>query len=324
MNEFEQVVAGWRGEALRAGSTEVLQAHLGLLCNQCCGHCHFDCGPNRTEIMSWPVMERVISVAAAMRPRLVDINGGAPELNPRLRDFIGELRKDGHKVRLRTNLSALTEPGADGLPDFLRRHQVKLAASLPCYVFEGGQGSVGEGVFEKSIRALGMLADAGYAIEPGLFLNLIYNPGGAALPGKRSAHEAAYRRELYQHYNINFSRLSLVTSTPVGRHPLIWRSRPGDLKSTALLKKSFNPGTIKNLNCRHQVTVRWDGALFDCELNLALGIKAAAGADAIDGLDPGRLSRRRIVTGEHCFRCTAAVGATCASGLERGRFKPDL
>jgi radical SAM/Cys-rich protein len=294
MNDFEQVVAGCQGETLHAGSTEVLQVHLGLLCNQQCSHCHLGCGPNRTEIMSWPVMERVISIAASMRPRLVDINGGAPELNPRLRDFIGELRANGHKVQLRTNLSALAEPGLDWLPAFLRSHRVKLVASLPCYAAEDEEGQIGDGVFENSIRALGLLIEAGYSVEPGLFLDMVYNPGGLALPGRRAAKEAAYRRELYQRYNINFSRLLLITSTAIGSYPVIWRRRLNDLKSMQMLKRSFNPASIKHLNCRHQATIRWDGAVFDCELNLALGISAAAGSESIDTLDPDRLSHRRI------------------------------
>jgi radical SAM/Cys-rich protein len=318
MNEFDQAIAGFQGKNLRAGSTEILQAHLGLLCNQQCAHCHFNCGPDRTEVMSWPVMEGIVRLAAAMRPRLVDISGGAPELNPRLKDLIGELCAAGHRVQLRSNISALVEPGLDGLPAFLRHNRVKLVASLPCYAGDDNHQDCGDGVFEKCIRALGLLAEAGYSVEPGLFLNMVYNPGGAALPGKRAALETAYRRELYQCYNITFSRLSLITSAPTGSYPVVWPRRIRDLESTQLLKGSFNPGAIENLNCRHQVTVRWDGVIFDCELNLALGIRAAPGADYISTLDPDRLFRRRIITGKHCFGCTAAFGSTCSRDLKRG------
>jgi len=53
--------------------------------------------------------------------------------------------------------------------------------------------------------------------------------------------------------------------------------------------------------CRRQVSVGWDGTLYDCDFNLALGLPLDHGApDHIRYFTPAALKRRRIVTGNHC------------------------
>jgi radical SAM/Cys-rich protein len=320
MNKFEKFVSGYLEDGLNARDVEIIQANLGLICDQHCRPCYLNCGPDRTEIMNWPVMEEVLDAVDSLRPRLVDITGGAPELNPYLRDFITALRNRGHRIQLRTNLTALAEPAVEGLAVFLRESKVKLVASLPCYLMENMNHQRGDGAYRKSIRALKLLNDAGYSVEPGLQLDLVYNPGGAAVPGKQSVLEEAYRRELFEQYNINFSRLLTITNMPIGRYLAMMRARGKDSEYARLLKQSFHPGIFQQLICRNQITIRWDGIIFDCDFNLALGLKTGSfndgGAEAntdmhIADTELENLRGRRIITGEHCFGCTAVSWSDC-------------
>jgi hypothetical protein len=79
----------------------------------------------------------------------------------------------------------------------------------------------------------------------------------------------------------------------------------------ASVQKAFNPSTLEGLMCRHLVSVRWDGTLFDCDFNQVphLPVEDACPRH-ISAFDPERLARRRIVTDEHCFVCTAGAGTS--------------
>ncbi|MBI4832569.1 MAG: DUF3641 domain-containing protein, partial [Candidatus Lindowbacteria bacterium] len=83
-----------------------------------------------------------------------------------------------------------------------------------------------------------------------------------------------------------------------------------------LVRDSFNPQTLEGLMCRRQLGVGWDGTLYDCDFNLALGYAVNHGApDHITRFDPSALAKRRIVTGDHCFGCTAGAGSSCGGAL---------
>ena len=73
------------GLELRAAAVETLQVNVGKLCNQACKHCHVDASPRRTEIMTGEVAEQVLEAVRRFRFPVVDITGGAPELNPSFR-----------------------------------------------------------------------------------------------------------------------------------------------------------------------------------------------------------------------------------------------
>ena len=161
MNDFEKQIAGINGEGLHSVNIETLQVNLGLLCNQRCTHCHLEASPQRDEIMEWPVMELVLEAAKSARCQLVDLTGGAPELNPHFRRFVAALRREGHPVQVRTNLTVLLEPGMEELPEFFREHQVQLVASMPCYLEENVCAQRGKGVYEKSVAAIKRLNAVG-------------------------------------------------------------------------------------------------------------------------------------------------------------------
>jgi radical SAM/Cys-rich protein len=316
MNQFELQVTGGMEDGLYASSIDVIQVNIGLMCNQTCSHCHMGASPDREEVMGWSMMKQVLDVAASIRPRLVDITGGAPEINPDLRPFVQTLKEDGHRIQIRTNLTALLEPGLEGMAGFFRDHEVQLVASMPCYLEQNVNAQRGEMVYERSVEAIKHLNALGYGVDPTLVLNLVYNPGGAFLPGDQSALEEAYRRELGERFGIRFTRLLTLTNMPIGRFQETLRQRNEDGKYLRLLMDSFNPETVNGLMCRTQISIAWDGSLYDCDFNLALGYSMNHGApDHIDGFDLSAVASRRIVTASHCFGCTAGCGSSCAGAL---------
>lgn len=316
MNAFDKTVRQHRGKNLFSGAVRTVQVNLGLLCNMSCRHCHVEGSPGRSEVMTWPTMESVLRLARAFPGCLLDLTGGAPELNPHFTRLVETLHGAGHPVQVRTNLTVLLEPGMEKLPDFFRRLQVRLVASLPCYLDGNVRAQRGEGVYEKSIAALRRLNELGYGREPGLPLSLVYNPGGPFLPPGQASLEADYRRELQERFGIVFTRLLTIANMPIGRFLDDLRRQGKDDAYRSLLRQSFNPHTVEGLMCRHQICVAWDGTLADCDFNQTLGLPLADGLPPrIDRLDPATLQGRRIVTAEHCFGCTAGCGSSCGGAL---------
>lgn len=316
MNDFEKQIGQITGGGLHSHRIEILQINLGLRCNQQCLHCHLNASPSRTEMMEWSVMELVLLAAANSGCRLVDLTGGAPELNPNFCRFIETLRKNGRPVQIRTNLTVLLEPGMEKMPEFLQKHKIRLVASLPCYLEENVSAQRGKGVYEKSITAIRQLNTLGYGKDPELPLSLVYNPGGPFLPPPQSMLEEDYRREMDLRFGITFTRLLTITNMPLGRFRAHLSHLGQERNYLTLLRESFNPDTLSGLMCRHQISIGWDGRLYDCDFNLALGLPVDHGApDHIKSFRVADLNARRIVTGEHCFGCTAGAGSSCGGAL---------
>ncbi|MBI5190637.1 MAG: arsenosugar biosynthesis radical SAM protein ArsS [Nitrospirae bacterium] len=316
MDSFDGRVEEATGSVLRCRGIDTIQVNLGLMCNQQCRHCHVSASPIRTESMDRHTMGLVADAVRRARPSLVDLTGGAPELNPFFREFVETIAGLGVRVQVRTNLTAMMLPGKSDLPGFLREHGAGLVASLPCYLEENVRSQRGEGVYETSVEAIRRLNSIGYGIDPALSLDLVYNPGGTFLPPGQAALEADYRRELDARFGISFSRLFTITNMPVGRYWAGLGRQEKGREYLRLLKESFNPGTLDGLMCRDMVSVRWDGALFDCDFNLALGLPVGDGCPGhVRDFDADALSGRRIVTGEHCFGCAAGCGSSCKGAL---------
>ncbi len=78
------------------------------------------------------------------------------------------------------------------------------------------------------------------------------------------------------------------------------------------LHRSFNPAAAMNVMCRTILSVSWDGYLYDCDFNQMLNLTVDHGAPThLDDFDFHQLANRRIVTGKHCFGCTAGAGSSC-------------
>jgi radical SAM/Cys-rich protein len=316
VNDFDRRVQEASGSPLMSCEVAIVQVNVGLRCNNSCMHCHLEASPSRSESMDWEKMQQVVDAARTIRPELVDITGGAPELNPSLDKFVSALRRDDHTVQVRTNLAALLEPGMEEMIGAYKDAGVRLVASLPCYGKVNLDAQRGVGAYEKSIEALKRLNAVGYGSDPNFTLDLVYNPGGAFLPPEQSSLESDYRENLHRDHGIVFNHLMTITNMPIGRFQT-WLSQQHQLEEyDRLLKDSFNPQTLDGLMCRHQVEVAWDGRVYDCDFNLALRLPTGNGGAAhLRDFDMDAYSKRRIVTGEHCFGCTAGHGSSCAGAL---------
>jgi radical SAM/Cys-rich protein len=300
-----------------------LQINLGKRCNQTCTHCHVGAGPKNTEIMSRTVAQRVLSlVESSPHVQVVDLTGGAPELNPNFEWLVKSVRALGRRVIDRCNLTVLTEKGMETTADFLAENQVEIVASLPCYTMENVDRQRGAGTFQKSIVALKRLNDLGYG-KPGsgLVLDLVYNPGGPALPGPQSDLQAAYTQEMARGYGVSFNRLLTIVNMPILRFADRLDSLGQRDEYMGLLYNSFNPSTVGNLMCRSYVSVSWDGRLFDCDFNQMLEMPLTENDDqqgltvfSLDSLEP--LEGRSVATDSHCFGCTAGAGSGCQGALK--------
>ncbi len=302
---------------LRATGIAVLQINVGKLCNQTCRHCHVDAGPDRREIMPRDVAEACIDVLARSEIPTVDITGGAPELNPNFRWLVTQARRLGRHVIDRCNLTILLVPGQHDLAEFLAEHRVEIVASLPCYLAENCDSQRGDGVFDKSITALRRLNELGYGRpDSGLMLTLVYNPVGPSLPPSQAKLEADYRRELGSRFGIEFNRLFTITNMPISRFLDDLLSKRKYDEYMQKLINAYNPAAAAGVMCRMTLSVGWDGRLFDCDFNqmLELGLKHELPQD-IREFNFERLSQRLIVTGQHCYGCTAGAGSGCQGAI---------
>jgi radical SAM/Cys-rich protein len=294
-----------------------LQINVGKLCNQACHHCHVDAGPKRTERMTAQTADRVIALMERTPGLgLVDLTGGAPELNLNFRRLVRAARARGARVIDRCNLTVLFEPGQEDLVDFLAEHRVEVVASMPCYSEANVDKQRGTGVFAKSIRGLRELNAAGYGHGTGLELDLVYNPVGPFLPPDAKSLEADYKRRLGDDFGIVFDELITITNMPISRfrHDL---ERSGQLEHyNQLLLDSFNPATVPGLMCRSMVSIGWDGALYDCDFNQMLELPVHGGQRLEDLTSYADLAGRPIVTAPHCFGCTAGAGSSCGGSLD--------
>jgi radical SAM/Cys-rich protein len=316
--DFEEKLAA-HGMELRSAGVETLQVNTGKLCNQACKHCHVDASPTRTEIMTREVAEQVIEAVRKFRFPAIDITGGAPELNPSFRYLVTEASSLGARVLVRHNLTVMFEPGQDDLPEFFRENAVEVISSLPYFLEQQTDAQRGRGVFEKSIEALRRLNAVGYGIAgSNLVLNLVYNPVGAFLPPAQSSIETDFKRELLRRYEVSFNHLYTITNMPIRRFLDYLRRTGNETRYMRKLVEAFNPSAVEGLMCRKLVSVDWTGRLYDCDFNQMLGLSVSAQLpQTISRFDPAEFVGRRIMTGSHCFGCTAGAGSSCGGSVIR-------
>lgn len=298
---------------LTATGITIFQINVGRVCNQTCRHCHVNAGPHRTESMTREVAELCVRVLEQTSIPAVDITGGAPELNPNFRWLVEQCRALDRTVIDRSNLTVLLNPSQAGLAEFMAAHQVEIVASFPYYLEARTDAQRGAGVFSRSLEALRMLNTLGYGVEgTSLRLNFVYNPAGAFLPPAQHAIEADFRRELRQRYGIVFNSLYTMVNMPIGRfYEFLVRSGNYDRYMDRLVQ-SYNAAAAARVMCRNTLSVGWDGRLFDCDFNQMLDLSVNHRVPAhVREFTAEKLDTRRIVTGRHCYGCTAAAGSTC-------------
>lgn len=304
---------------LRRSELRTLQVNLGYVCNLSCVHCHVNAGPTRTESMARETIDQVLSLVARDNIRVLDLTGGAPELNPHFRYLVTAARGLGVRVIDRCNLTVLFEPGQEDLAEFLASQQVEITASLPCYLEDNVAEQRGKGVYDDSIRAIRRLNELGYAGEPGLVLNLVYNPVGPVLPPPQVALQEDYRRELGSRFRIRFDQLFTITNMPISRFGAVLLAQGKYVEYMQLLRDNFSAANLDTLMCRDLLSIDWQGYVYDCDFNqmLDLPILASDRRRHITDLPPGgQLAGSPIRTGEHCYGCAAGQGSSCGGALE--------
>lgn len=304
---------------LRRRRTEVLQVNLGYTCNQSCLHCHVNAGPTRTEQMSAENIGAVLDFIRASDIRQLDLTGGAPEMNPHFRSLVTEARALGVAVMDRCNLTILSEPGHEGLATFLAEQGVQVTASLPCYLEDNVDRQRGNGVFARSIAGLKQLNALGYGrADSGLELNLVFNPQGPALPPPQAQLEEAYREHLGRAYGIVFTRLLTLANMPIQRFGSTLVSKGLFTDYMELLRGAHRDDNLQNVMCRNQLSVDWQGHVYDCDFNQMLGLPLR-----IEGRPRTHLSQllgrdldgNPVVVADHCYGCTAGQGSSCGGAL---------
>lgn len=295
-------------------SLKTLQVNVGKVCNQACRHCHVDASPQRTESMSLNTFLDILAfLNKTPQIEVVDITGGAPELNPHFRFFVEELVKRKIHVMDRCNLTVLLEKGQEDLAEFLAKHKVEIVASLPHYAAQRTDSQRGKGVFEKSIIALKKLNELGYGKKSELILNLVYNPSGLFLSPEQGLLEREFKEQLYEKYGIVFHNLYCINNMPINRYleSLLKNEKYETYMQT--LVQAFNPATVEGLMCRHQISVGYDGKLYDCDFNQMLELTAEV--RDIREATFENLIKRKIALLAHCYGCTAGAGSSCGGAL---------
>lgn len=315
--DFEASIAeaGHRG-GLAPSQLEIFQINLGKLCNMTCRHCHVDSGPDRTDAnMDRETVDACLAALDQTNAHTVDLTGGAPELNPHFRDLVDECVARGKHVIDRCNLTILLVPRMRDLPEWFAERGVEVVCSLPHYRARNTDRQRGDGTYEKSIRALRRLNEAGYGQgDPRRMLTLMSNPAGAFLAGDQTKLEAEWKAALQRQHGVSFDRLFCLNNMPISRF-LEWLVESGNLEAyMERLTNAFNPGAVSGVMCRNTLSVSWDGRLFDCDFNQQLELELALPGGKrphVRDFDLAAWNARRVVTDRHCFGCTAGAGSSC-------------
>ena len=318
---------------------DILQANLGYLCNLSCTHCHVNAGPKRTELMTPEVVDLLLDYVEKSGAKVLDVTGGAPEMNPEFKRLVERASEMNVEVIDRCNLTILEEPGYEWLAEFLAQHRVRIVASLPCYSEKNVREQRGQGVFEASIRGLKRLNELGYGKEDGLFLDLVYNPNGAFLPPPQASLEQDYKRILSKEFDITFNQLLAITNMPIKRFGGTLLAKGTFDEYMNLLRDNYVEGNLETLMCLNTLSVDWQGYLYDCDFNQMLNMpidlvqkeNTPSVADAKNGqtiiaressrthlsdLMGDDLVGNPVAVGEHCYGCTAGQGSSCGGALD--------
>ncbi len=312
--DFKDAVRRTISGPLCLDKLETLQINLGNRCNQHCLHCHVGASPDGNKIMSRTIMKKIADFLQKHPDVTADLTGGCPELNPDFKFFVERIHPLSDCVMVRTNLTVFFEKGLEWLPEWYKKNKVVLVGSLPCYTEQNVDKQRGRSVFQKSIKAIQMLNGIGYGVDDNLELNLVYNPGGDFLPGSQQQLEADYKRHLLDNFGISFSRLFTIVNAPIGRFRKYLEANGTLEKYMELLYSNFNPEAVDCIMCRSLISVDYRGILYNCDFNQALDmpIRDEWGRPiSIEDIDEILIGNMEIITGPHCYCCTAGAGSSC-------------
>jgi radical SAM/Cys-rich protein len=304
----------------------VLQINLGKRCNLACTHCHVEASPKRIEELSPEICGQLISLIHRFPEiKIVDFTGGAPEMNYGFKPLVEAAKLTGKEIIVRSNLSIYFEKGFGDLPEYFAKHQVRIVASLPCYIADNVDKMRGAGVFDSSIKALEWLNQLGYAKEPNLILDLVFNPQlptneKFSLAPEQTNLERDYKTFLQEHFNIRFNNLFTITNLPVGRTKMHLERRKLYSSYLQFLESHFNPSTVEYLMCRNELSIDYLGNVYDCDFNQMMNLSAktpnAGSLTVAKLLEAGSLDIiSEVQTAPYCYGCTAGCGSSCSGAL---------
>ncbi|MDY7021402.1 MAG: arsenosugar biosynthesis radical SAM protein ArsS [Cyanobacteriota bacterium] len=314
------------GSPLRKQPISVLQINLGKRCNLACTHCHVEASPKRTEELSLEISLQLIELIHRFpQIQTVDLTGGAPEMNYGFKPLAEAARRLGKEVIVRSNLTIYFVDGFQDLPEYCAQHQLRIIASLPCYLEDNVNKMRGKGVYEDSIAAIQWLNRLGYARQQNLVLDLVYSPPlpkteSFTLPPNQPQLEQAYKSYLKQHFDIDFNQLFTITNLPIGRTNLYLKHQNLDRPYLKFLEDNYNANTIEHLMCRNQLSIDYLGNIYDCDFNQMENIPArtptgelltVAKLLELDNLDV----IQQVKTALFCYGCTAGNGSSCGGAL---------
>lgn len=299
---------------LRPNKLEILQVNVGYMCNQVCAHCHVDAGPDRKEIMTRDTMGQILDVIKITGAHTLDLTGGAPEMNPDFRWFVEQAAEAGIKdFIVRSNLTIIrANPKYHDLPDFFKKHNIHVVSSMPHWTKGKTDKQRGDGVFDKSIKALQELNNRGYGM-PGsdLKLDLVYNPSGAYLPGDQASMEKEMKAALLEDFGIQFHSLFAITNLPIARFLDYLVASENYEDYMYALVEAYNPAAVSGVMCKNTISISWDGWLYDCDFNQMLDLKVDNKIQHIKDYNEDLLNDRNIQISQHCYGCTAGAGSSC-------------
>jgi len=314
--------------AIKRGVTDTLQVNLGYLCNLSCTHCHVNAGPTRTELMSKDSIDEVLAYIDNHAIHTLDLTGGAPEMNPHFKYVVTEAKKRNVQVIDRCNLTILQEPGYENMATFLAENKVTIIASLPCYAEQNVNEQRGKGVFQESIDALKKLNALGYGRQDSLTLDLVYNPNGAFLPPNQQILEKDYKTGLFDEHGVEFNQLLTITNMPISRFGGMLLAKGKYHEYMQLLKDNFSEDNLSSLMCKSLISIDWEGYVYDCDFNQMLEMPLEYHSTQLSTIASDKtrthlrdlldddMRGKPIVTGEHCYGCTAGQGSSCGGALE--------
>ncbi|MDB9378661.1 arsenosugar biosynthesis radical SAM (seleno)protein ArsS, partial [Nodularia sphaerocarpa] len=291
-----------------------------------CTHCHVEASPKRTEELSPQICEELITLIHQLSEiQIVDLTGGAPEMNYGFKPLVEAARITGKQVIVRSNLTIYFEDGFGDLPEYFAKHQVKVVASLPCYIADNVDKMRGTGVFDASIKALQWLNQLGYGQKSDLTLDLVYNPPlptseKFSLAPEQTNLERDYKIFLQKHFDIVFNNLFTITNLPVGRTKMYLERKKLHTSYLQFLESHFNPSTVEHLMCRNELSVDYLGNVYDCDFNQMMNLpaKTSSGESLTVAklLEFGSLDLiNEIQTANYCYGCTAGCGSSCGGAL---------
>ena len=304
----------------------VLQINLGRRCNLACTHCHVEASPKRTEELSSKICQQLIQLINLF-PQLetVDLTGGAPEMNYGFQPIVEAARKAKKEVIVRSNLTIFFEEGFKHLPEYFAKNELRVVASLPCYLEDNVDKQRGKGVYDASIRAIEKLNQLGYGHDPNLVLDLVYNPPipsnkKFSLTPEQIKLEKDYKNFLKDNFNICFNQLFTITNLPIGRVKNYLQNKELYVPYLEFLESHYNEQTLDHVMCRNQLSIDYLGNIYDCDFNQMENIPATlpnGEALTIENLlKIGNLDViNDIKTADYCYGCTAGSGSSCGGSL---------